>query len=280
MPRHLFGGWEEIAKALRDRYVILFLDYDGTLSPIAERPEMAKLLPGVRNVLKELSRQRGVKIAVISGRALNDLEQRVRIPGLTYAGNHGFELRGTKIRYAHPAAEKLKRVLRKIAGRLKNTCAAFPGIILENKLFTISIHYRQASPKIVNLAKKLLLKTIGPHLEKSQIVLREGKKVWEVRPAVAWDKGKIVLWFLAQFPLGVRKRILPVYIGDDRTDEDAFRVLKRRGLGVKVTENFKRSTQAGYCLDSPGEVFEFLKRLARIKAAGKYKVETVKPKGN
>src|SRR3989338_854118 len=153
MPEHLFKVWEEIAADLKDRYVMLFLDYDGTLTPITERPEMAKLTSEVRDILRELARLAGIKIAVISGRALSDLKKRVRIPGLIYVGNHGLELHSPKIRYVHPAAMEFKQLLQKIAVRLKKNYESFPGIIVENKIFTLSIHYRNLSPGKVDSAK-------------------------------------------------------------------------------------------------------------------------------
>lgn len=270
MPEHLFKAWDGIAAVFKDRYVMLFLDYDGTLTPIAERPEMAKLTVPVRSILRELARQEGIKIALISGRALGDLEKRVRIPGLIYAGNHGLELHSPKIRHVHPAAVEFKQILGKIAGRLKKIYGDLPGIIVENKIFTLGIHYRNLAPGKVDFAKSLLLKEIGPYLGKSRVVLKEGKKVWEVRPAVEWDKGKTVLWLFARVLANSRRRVLPVYVGDDLTDEDAFRALKHRGLGIKVTEDSREMTEARYYLNSPDEVLEFLKRLKRIKAAEKY----------
>ncbi|MBI4430760.1 MAG: trehalose-phosphatase [Candidatus Omnitrophica bacterium] len=270
MMKHLFDAWEKIAPHLRARYVMLFLDYDGTLTPIVERPEMAKLAPDVRNILRELVRQEGIKIVVISGRSLSNLEKLVRIPGLIYVGNHGFELHGSKIHHVHPAAEKSKQLLHKIAGRLKKDYGALLGIIVENKTLTISIHYRRLDPGKVDFAKLLLFKEIGQYLSRSQVVLREGKKVWEVRPAIEWDKGKTVLWFLARVLSSAQRSVRPVYIGDDLTDEDAFRVLKRRGLGIKVTNDPNEATEAAYHLNSPAEVFEFLERLKQIKIARKY----------
>lgn len=270
MMKHLFDVWDEVEERLRGRYIMLFLDYDGTLTPIVGRPEMARLAPNVKNILRELARQEGIKVVVISGRSLSNLEKRIRIPSLIYVGNHGFELHGPRIRHVHPSAADSRQLLRTITGRLKKAYDTLPGIVVENKTFTVSIHYRQLAPEKVDFAKFLLLKEIGQHLGKSRVVLTEGKKVWEVRPAIEWDKGKTVLWLFARVLFSARKRVTAVYVGDDLTDEDAFRALKHRGLGVKVTDNPTEATEAAYYLDSPDEVFEFLKRLKQIKIARKY----------
>ncbi|MBI3317282.1 MAG: trehalose-phosphatase [Candidatus Omnitrophica bacterium] len=270
MPQHLFDEWDEVRPDLRDRDILLFLDYDGTLTPIKERPEMAKLHSEVRNILRALARQEDVQIAIISGRSLSNLEKLIRIPGLTYVGNHGLELHGPKIRHVHPSAQESKLLLHKIAMRLKKAFGPLPGIIVENKIFTLSVHYRQLDPNKIDFAKRLLFKEIGHLLGKSQIVFKEGKMVWELRPAVEWDKGKTVLWLFARVLTRARGRVWPVYVGDDLTDEDAFRVLKGKGLAVKVTQDSREATEAPYYLESAGEVLEFLKRIYQMKIARKY----------
>ncbi len=266
MSRHFFDAWNEVAPNLKERYVMLFLDYDGTLTPIVERPEMAKLAPKVRNILKELARQESVKIVVISGRALSEIKRLVDIPSLTYVGNHGFEIEGPSMRHVHPSSEQTAKLLSRIAKRLNKAFKIYPGILVENKKLTLSIHYRNLEAKMVNEAKKLFEKILEPYLTTKQAEITEGKKVWEIRPALAWNKGATVSWLFERSVAALNSAILPVYIGDDQTDETAFHSLKRNGLTIRVTDNPFEETQAKYFLRGPEEVVEFLKRIKGLKA--------------
>ncbi len=265
--KHLFSVWEDIKLLLKDRYVVLFLDYDGTLSPIMARPSMARLTFQQREGLKELSHQPGIRLAVISGRALLDVKKRVGVPGLVYAGNHGLELEGPKIRHVHPIAEEFKRLAKKLVDRLQLAYALLPEILVESKTYSISVHYRQVPDDKVEFAKMILFKEIGNYLGKSQVVLAEGKKVWEIRPPTEWNKGKTVLWLLARLMAHTGKRVLPVYIGDDVTDEDAFKALKKNGITIKVADDLKQASAAQYYLWSPEDVFEFIRRLLKMKSS-------------
>ncbi|MDD5217060.1 MAG: trehalose-phosphatase [Candidatus Omnitrophica bacterium] len=263
--KHLFAHWDEVETLIRDRLIVLFLDFDGTLSPIAARPELAKLLPAQRKTIKELSVQKDIKVVVISGRALDNLKKRVAVPGITYVGNHGLELEDPGMRHVHPAALESRLLLKKITYRLKKAFKFMPQILVENKMYSVSVHYRQLVEEKIRFAKVILLKEIGDHLGKGRIVLTEGKKVWEMRPPVEWNKGKTVLWILARILAHGGKRVLPIYLGDDVTDEDAFKVLQQRGLAIRVTDNPREKSWASHYLWSPQDVSEFLKRLKKIK---------------
>ena len=263
--KHLLTAWEEISQQIEGRDVMLFLDYDGTLAPIAAHPGMARLSPCGKEKLKRLARGKGVQVAIISGRALDELKKQVGIPGLIYAGNHGLEFEGPGIRHEHPAALEAKEVIKELVVMLTKVFRAIPGVWVEYKILTVSIHYRQASPERVDKARTLLLEAVRPYLNACQIVLSEGKKVWELRPAVPWNKGSVVLWLLGRALTQSPGEIFPIYIGDDRTDEDAFKAVQRRGLGVRVAENAGENTAALYYLRSPDEVFEFLDHIHLLK---------------
>lgn len=262
---YLFDVWEELTLKLGERELALFLDYDGTLTPIVDRPERARLPRAHRKILRDLSDEDEMTLFIVSGRSLSDLKKRVRLPNLVYVGNHGFELEGPRLHHVHPGAEDARRLLRKISSRLRRIYRFFPGILIENKTFTVGIHYREAEPEKVGLAKAILLEEIGAYLVKTRVILAEGKKVWEIRPAVKWNKGRTVLWLLARHLAAASRPLLPVYIGDDVTDEDAFGAIRNRGLAVKVTEDPRELTEAAYYLRSPAEVIEFLRRLKTFK---------------
>jgi len=263
--RYLFAGWNDIESLIKDRPIVLFLDFDGTLSPIAARPELAKLLPSQRGSIRALAAQKDVKVVVISGRALGNLKKRVGVPGITYVGNHGLELEDPGMRHVHPAALESRLLLKKMSYRLKKAFNFMPQRLVENKTFSVSVHYRQLSEDRERFAKVVLLKEIGDHLGKGRVVLTEGKKVWEIRPPVEWNKGKTVLWILARVLAHGVKHVLPVYLGDDATDEDAFKALQHRGLSIRVTDNPREKSYATHYLRSPEDVSEFLKRLRKIK---------------
>ncbi len=118
-------------------------------------------------------------------------------------------------------------------------------------------------------ARKIFFKVLNPYLRYAQVHFKRGKKVWEVRPPTQWNKGRIVLWLLAGFMTRASAKVVPVYIGDDQTDEDAFKAIGRKGIGIKVTPNEKAVSYASYYLRSPSEVFYFLKRLKYLKEKGK-----------
>ncbi len=264
--KHLFDVWDEIDERLRGRCVMLFLDYDGTLTPIAELPESARLTNRMKKLLGELMLIKDISLAIVSGRSLEQLKKFVGVSGLLYVGNHGFEIEGPGIQHTHPGAVEGKGFMQDIAGLLETAFSSTQGIFIENKTFTLSVHYRQVSEDKVDRMRMIFLKVIYPFLDKAQVIFTEGKKVLEVRPALGWNKGTAVTWLygrrLAENP---SRHILPVYVGDDRTDEAALKAMKDCGLGVKVAEDAPDS-HAGYYLRNPDEVYDFLKRVQKLKS--------------
>ncbi len=241
--------------------LLICLDYDGTLTPIVKNPAKGVLSASGRNLLRALKKLQGVRIALISGRSLKSLKKMVRVPGMIYAGNHGFELEGFGMKRVHPAALATRSVMRRIVGKLKTDCRLIPGLLIENKTYSLSVHYRRLPAKEIPAAKSLLLKSIGPFLKSSQVILTDGKKVWEIRPAAEWNKGTTLVWLFARVFSEGPGHIHPLYIGDDLTDEDAFKALKNRGTVIKVTGKQKEHSHAVYRLRSPREVLEFLKKI-------------------
>ena len=207
----------------------LFLDYDGTLTPIVPRPADALLSDVARQALLRASRTPTLDVTIVSGRALADVTQLVGIPGLTYVGNHGYEIEGPGLSYRH---EDGVRHLASISAAADELAAlGIEGALVERKGPTLSYHVRgvpaSARPKAARLAEKLLRHR---HLR-----VTAGKEVVEGRPPLEWDKGRAVLHVLVQrhgatWPLRVRA----LYIGDDTTDEDAFNSLHGIGRSICV----------------------------------------------
>ncbi len=258
---HLLSVWPETGKQFRDaRQILLLTDYDGTLTPIVEGPEMANLSENTRRLLRSLARQRGFTLGIVSGRALADLKERVGISDIIYAGNHGLEIEGPGISFVNPVAEELRPILRVMHYVLSRALATVRGVFVEDKGLSLSVHYRLAEEGRAEDVERIIKEVVGGAEATGQAKITSGKKVYEVRPAVTWDKGKAIKLLMKKYGKGGRKSgLLPIYIGDDQTDEDAFRVIESYGTGISVFvgEEGQRSI-ARYFLKSPDEVASFL----------------------
>ncbi len=247
----------EIARRLGTMRLAVFLDYDGTLTPIVDRPELAVLSDDMRATLTTLARH--CPTAIISGRSLDDVKALVGIEELFYTGNHGFELEvpGSRARQ-HRGGDHLATIAR-AARSLEPLIAPIDGAFIENKQYSLSVHYRLAPADCVAEIKAFVDEAVArlPLLRTHQ-----GKMVFEIRPRIEWDKGKAVQWLLEALDLDTDD-VLPIYIGDDATDEDAFRTLLGRGIGVLVT-NDRRPTAALYTLRNTAEVLECLEKLVKL----------------
>ena len=244
---------DKIIASPQGKRFAVFLDYDGTLTPIVAHPEDAWLSDSTRQVLRELAAC--VPVAILSGRDLDDVRRRVDLDGIVYAGSHGFDIAGPGFRRELgtdylidlEAAEK----------ELHEPLGEISGAQLERKRFSIAAHYRNVNEDDLPALTQAVEAVAARHPELRRI---DGKKVFEFLPAIEWDKGKAVMWLLEAMALE-RENIRPIYIGDDSTDEDAFRALKERGVGILVTEQ-PQPTAAIYSLKNPTEVERFLRTLA------------------
>ena len=258
--KYLFAHWNSITRRIAGRYAVLFLDYDGTLTPIVKTPDRARIPEQIKQLLKALSANSGCTLTIISGRCLKDIKKKVGLKNIIYSGNHGLEIQGPNIRFEAPVAQGYKTILRKIKNRLKDKLSTIEGILLEDKGLSLSLHYRLTSKKDVPFVKETFYQAALSYLRLGKIKTETGKKVFEIRPAAEWDKGKAVLWLLSKLKSrSCAKPILPIYVGDDATDENAFRALKNKGLTIFVG-NPKKSYAKYYLRNTP-EVSKFLKWL-------------------
>lgn len=246
------------------KVVFLFFDYDGTLTPIVKKPEWATLSQSNKCLIKKLTRKKWGRVAVVSGRALKDVKKLVGLKGIIYAGNHGLELSGPGLKYLHKKALVFKKQLNIIHRQLVKELGGFSKVLIEHKGLTLSVHYRLVKSKgIVNKVFKTIDKITQSYVQQKKIRISHGKKVVEIKPKIGWNKGKIVLWLIKYFRNKVSsRRYLPIYLGDDTTDEDAFKVLKKKGIGIFVGDSKKRS-QAKFYLKNTREVTDFLELISQ-----------------
>ena len=238
------------------RSLALFLDYDGTLTPIVEDPERALMTDDMRAVVSALADR--CRVALVSGRDLQKLKSLASLAHVTYAGSHGFDIETADGRQvAHEEAMADLPALDQAERQLRERLSGIAGAIVERKRFAIAVHFRRvAAPQAGRV------QAIAEEVLAGQQGLREkaGKMIVELQPDVDWNKGRAVLWLIEQ--MGATGTAFPLYIGDDVTDEDAFRALKGDGIGVLVRDDEPRSSAAEYVLNDVAEVRRFLEMLA------------------
>ena len=261
---YLFTQFNKIKERLHNKFILLLLDYDGTLTPIVENPKKAVISKETKELLQKLSNSSHCALGIISGRSLQDIKNTVGIKDIIYAGNHGLEIEGPKIKFESQLSPRLKEVIRNIYEELLLRISKIKGATIEDKSLTVSIHYRLVADKDMLELKRIMLKVTEPFIVRDKIKVTEGKKVFEIKPPVKWTKGNVVLWLLArqQFALGEGK-VFPVYIGDDATDEDAFRALKNKGLTIFVGE--PKPSEAAYYVKNTEEVVQLIKQILENK---------------
>lgn len=250
------ASFGQLAGVISARRPAIFFDFDGTLSEIVDEPGAATLVPGADAALRELAAL--YPVAILSGRGLDDIRERVGIPGIWYAGSHGFEIVGPDGAYHHndTAAEAVP-VLERAAAELSATLAAIPGVVVEHKRYAVAVHYRNAAPE----AAPAVTAAVHSAGNGSGLKVTAGRKVVELRPNIEWNKGKTLEWIADQF--AGEAPLLPIFIGDDLTDEDGFDAVLHDGVGIVVrhTEDGDRATGARFSLDSPNQVREFIEHL-------------------
>lgn len=250
MAVRMFDHLPTIEKKLRDNPSWLFgLDFDGTLAPIVEDPADAQMEPRLLPQLSSISARSSISTVIMSGRERADVEARVGLPNLIYAGNHGLDIHCGSLRFVEPNAAASLPALDEMAVAMSNKLHDVRGAIVEHKGLTLSVHYRMvdesAHEEVRRHVHNVLAGTDHP------FVLTIGKRVFEIRPRTYWNKGAAMIW--------IKDQICPdakiLYVGDDRTDEDAFRVCPD-GISIRVGRS--EETIASYFLDSQADVFEFL----------------------
>lgn len=232
----------------------VFLDYDGTLTDIVGEPSQARIGEEERAVLRQLSGL--VPVGVISGRALDDVRAIVAVDGLSYSGSHGFEIETIDgRRMSRPEAADAVPQLQAAGEFLTDEVADLGGVVVEVKPYAIAVHTRLAESDSMREAAADLVRETAARFD--QLSLRGGKEIHELRPAMDWDKGAALTQLVGFLPAGH----VPLYVGDDETDEDGFLAAERlSGVGI-IVGSPPLDTAASYQLKEPDEVLRFLQAL-------------------
>lgn len=242
---HLYALVEEL---VAHDGLLVALDFDGTLAEIEHRPDQATLPEATREVVATLADLPDVEVAVVSGRELADVRERVDLSHVSYAGNHGLELRTGDEYTVHPTASEVESTIADLCVALTDELSGVEGAIVEDKGVSATVHHRLVADDEVAVVRDAVETRVAA---RDDVRLTTGKDVLEIRPAVEWDKGEAVRWLTEELvPAG--ERWLPIYVGDDTTDEAAFGVLTDRGLGVKVGDD--PATDAPYRVADPEAV--------------------------
>ena len=266
---YAFDHIQTISKLLRARKkIILLTDFDGTLSAIQDRPDLAVLSEEARQILLKISRDKSFFLGIITGRSLRQIKKLVNIPGILYAANHGIELEGPGIHFRSSEAKKARCNLWNVYMRLITSLGHIEGVYLEDKGYTVSLHYRLVKKKNdVEYVKKTVTHVTQPYLDMKALSLNTGKMVYEILPPVKWSKATTIQWLLTNyFPLNVGGDSLLIYIGDDNADIEVFNTLKDEELTIFVGSPSTK-TKADYFVHSTEEVRAFLEYLYKQKGA-------------
>ncbi|HEX8033279.1 MAG TPA: trehalose-phosphatase [Ktedonobacterales bacterium] len=268
---HAIGESDALARRFAGKRPAVFLDYDGTLTPIRERPEDAVISDSMREAVRRLAAR--VPVVVVSGRDRKVVQKLMGLDNLIVAGDHGFDIwspTGGAIQRAEGAS--FAGLMREVEAKLRAGLANIPGSLVEPKMSSVAVHFRLVSDEQRRRVKQIVDDILGEHPE---LKVTPGKMVFEIQPKLDWDKGEAVLYLLKALDLD-RDDVVPLYLGDDITDEDAFRALAGRGISIFVgsaddPETAGRTTAADYVLNTMGQVEEFLNRLAAIYSPQKGK---------
>lgn len=255
---------DELSRRLAERRPAVFLDYDGVLTPIVARPEDAVWSDTMRQTVRDLAER--CSVCIVTGRDRDVVQQLMGVDDLVVAGSHGFDIWSpTDGQIAHDVLDDFTELIAEVTDLLHTRVADLAGVTVEPKRASVAVHYRQAAPEVGERVGEIVDTILAENPDRLSVV--PGKMVYELKPAVDWNKGRAVLHLIEVLGLD-GDDVAPMYLGDDITDEDAFRALDGRGVGILVgsptdPEMAGRRTDAHYGLASVEEVQRFLSTVGR-----------------
>jgi len=246
-------SYSSILQKIINKKPAIFLDYDGTLTPIVDNPDEAYLSDDMRSIVKKLAER--TQVCMVSGRAVQKVKDFVQLENLVYAGSHGFNITGPDNLHLEPKGGKnALEDLTDIEINLQNSLGKIENVAFERKKYALTVHYRNVkNKKDVAHIKEEVNKAVHDF---ENVKFEKGRKLLEIKPNVNWHKGKAILWIMEKLGLN-EEDYIPFYIGDDVTDEDGFYALCDKGITIKVNSHGKK-TYADYKLENVEEVKIFL----------------------
>jgi trehalose-phosphatase len=252
MTMYLWNSKDIIEKRLKVSFhILMLLDYDGTLTAIAESPKNAKLSEETKKVLNKFKDLEQLTLGIVSGRGVYDIKKQINIKDIVYAGNHGLEWEIDNVVYVTPGISETRELYLKILNDFGPLEKKYKGIFIEDKNLTISIHYRMLKKSLLPAFLVEFDDFINSYLESPLIKLIKNRMVFDIMPNVKWGKGSFINWLIST----QKSPPLTIYIGDDRTDEDAFSKLKD-AITIRVG---KGETEANYYLNDIDDTMKFLR---------------------
>jgi trehalose-phosphatase len=264
-PKYIYGNnnesWNDISDRLKlSKRIILFLDYDGTLVPIMEKPSLAILPPSMKKLLLNLNKAKDINVFIVTGRAYSSIKKVFNVKNISIASNHGFQITGKNKNWFHPEIKRFLPSLKKTKLLLLKKLSSIPLAYVEDKKITITVHYRNVEKRLIPLVKNTVEHVVVNYKEDLYTTL--GKMIIEVRPKIKWNKGDAVLKIMKS--LRVRNTTKTViYIGDDKTDEDAFKALQQYATTIVVGRN--HISKASFYLRDTDEVRKLLESIYSLK---------------
>ena len=262
MAEPLLNHWSDIEAHIRAvDHVLIACDFDGTLSPIVPRPEDAYILPECADALRHLTGQPGYAVAIVSGRTLEDVRERVGLPNAIYSGNHGIEIAAPGLAFEDDDAGRARLLMVDLRRELEPGVNQISGAFVEDKGVSLSVHSRMTPEELEPKVREIVYDATADAVAEGTITVVQGKKVLDIRPAAARDKGAALRFIMDTLLRMSETELFPIYIGDDTTDEDAFREVNLSGGLSIYVGGPNRDTVAAYRLDSPDDVAGFLNGL-------------------
>ncbi|XP_024022332.1 probable trehalose-phosphate phosphatase C [Morus notabilis] len=279
-------SFDRMMKSAKGKRIVVFLDYDGTLSPIVDDPDLAFMSDEMRAAVREVAKY--FPTAIISGRSRDKVKQFVQLSNVYYAGSHGMDImtpakplkssvndaknhaipgdkKGSSSDVLFQPAQRFLPAIQEIIAKLEEKTRNIQGAKLEDNRFCVSVHFRKVREEDYGILEEKVKSVIENYPE---FHLAWGKKVMEIRPSIEWNKGHALEYLLDTLGFSNSSDVLPFYIGDDRTDEDAFKAIRSRGQGFPIiVSSIPKDTKASYSLHDPSQVLTFLLRLARWRKA-------------
>lgn len=261
---HALEQLRHIIETIGQKKPVLFLDYDGTLSPIVKDPDKAILPNKTKEQLRALAEL--VPVAVVSGRDRADVQAKVGLENVIYAGSHGFDIEGPNgLELQYEGGQQALPALKEAEHNLNERIGHIQGVAVERKKYAIAVHYRNVAEKEVEVVKRAVYDELE---NQDKLKKGSGKKILELKPDIDWHKGRATRWLLDALELN-SEHYIPVFIGDDVTDEDAIEAIADHGIGILVGTHGDK-TAASYRLNDTDEVADFLGKLQQLLKEKKY----------